>query len=124
MGTQNEIKAKKNKKKFIQKVMEHLNPVLKTDEDFTKYATSQWIGLLASKSNLCSSDLDKFEELIKGIIQSTMQWKDEQHAKEKQKLIEKACEQFKILINFFDNNKEFNADKFCEKWKKDIEKEL
>jgi len=74
METQNETKVKK----FFQKVMEHLNPVIKTDEDFTKYATSQWMKLLASKSSLCSSDLDKLRELIKDVIQSTMQWKDEQ----------------------------------------------
>ena len=80
METQNETKAKK----FIQKVMEHLNPDIKTDEDFTKYATSQWIRLFASKSNLCSSDLDKLEECIKYIIQSSIEWKEQQ-------MIEKAC---------------------------------
>ena len=73
METKNETKAK-----FIQKVMEHLNPDIKTDEDFTKYATSQWMKLLASKSNLCSSDLDKMEELIKSVIQSSIDWKDKQ----------------------------------------------
>ena len=74
MEAENKTKAKK----FIEKVIEHLNPVIKTDEDFTKYATSQWMKLLASKSSLCSSDLDKLEELIKCVIQSSMEWKENQ----------------------------------------------
>lgn len=49
---------------------------------------------------------------------------EQMHEWTKKQMIKRACKQFKILINFFDSNKEFNADKFCEEWKKDIEEEL
>lgn len=40
------------------------------------------------------------------------------------KAIEKANERLKLLISLFDDKKEFNAEKFCEEFKKGLKEEM
>lgn len=51
-----------------------------------------------------------------------MDWKDEQSAQEKQKLIDKAAEWLRMTMDFF-NNGEFNTEKFVNDFKQAIKGE-
>lgn len=48
------------------------------------------------------------------------QWKDEEHAKQKQQWIDKAAEWLRMTMDFF-NNGEFNTEKFVNDFKQAME---
>lgn len=55
-----------------------------TNQEYIKYATDEWMGLVEKKSKLSKQDLYTMETLIAYIIESALQFKEQQ-------LIDEAC---------------------------------
>ena len=49
-----------------------------TNKEYITAASNLWMDLLKRKSNLSKADLESVEELIKSVIKSTIEFKDEQ----------------------------------------------
>lgn len=49
-----------------------------TNKEYITSASNLWMDLLKRKSNLSKADFESVEELIKSVIKSTIEFKDEQ----------------------------------------------
>lgn len=56
------------------------------DKEYIEHATSEWMKLFKTKSNLSKSDLDSLEECIRYVIESTLQWAERNSTKRSMRL--------------------------------------